>query len=36
MKKVNRVLCLAAFLLITLVVWRNERKKAADHELVNG
>ena len=36
MKKVNRVLCLAAFLFITLVVWRNERKKAADHELVNG
>ena len=36
MKKINRVLCLAAFLLITLVVWRNERKKAADHELVNG
>ena len=35
MKKINRVLCLAAFLLITLVVWRNERK-AADHELVNG
>ena len=36
MKKINQLLCLAAFIVITLVVWKNERKKAANHELVNG
>ena len=36
MKKINQLLCLAAFIVITLVVWRNERKKVAKHELVNG
>ena len=36
MKKVNQLLCLAAFIVITLMVWRNERKKAAEYELVNG
>lgn len=36
MKKINQLLCLAAFIVITLVVWRNERKKAAEYELVNG
>ena len=36
MKKINRLLCLAAFIVITLVVWKNERKKAAEYESVNG
>ena len=36
MKKINQLLCLAAFIVITLFVWRNERKKAAEYELVNG
>ena len=36
MKKNNQVLCLAALIVITLVVWKNERKKAAEYELVNG
>ena len=36
MKKINQLLCLAAFIVITLFVWRNERKKAAEYESVNG
>ena len=37
MKKINQLLCLAAFIIIiTLVVWKNERKKAAEYELANG
>ena len=36
MKKINQLLCLAAFIIITRVVWKNERKKAAEYELVNG
>ena len=36
MKKINQLLCLAAFIVITLVVWKNERKKAAEYELANG
>lgn len=36
MKKINQLLCLAAFIVITLVVWKKERKKAAEYELANG
>ena len=36
LKRFNRLLCLAAFIVITLVVWKNERKKAAEYELANG
>ena len=35
MKKINQLLCLAAFIVIILVVWKNEGKKAANDELVN-
>lgn len=36
MKKISQLLCLMAFIVITLMVWKNERKKAAEYELVNG
>ena len=36
MKKINQLLCFVAFIIITLVVWKNERKKAAEYEFVNG
>ena len=36
MKKITKLLCFAALVVITLMVWRNERKEAAENELING